>query len=273
MPVCSWVMSRNKSLLSTREQNQPCTKDISTTLLVPLPEVERRSKILRTSSTIFIPASISPRSFRMCSCLSLKPKSDRLLTSIHYKETDTQSYLNYTSSHPACCKNSIPYSQFLRLQRICSEENDFENKSKEMASFFQHRGYLSNVVQRAQERVSAIPHDTIISECSDVPDAQPTIPLVLTDHPTNALVKNIMTRNFHLLRDDPDTRDIYQPVRVLCAHHHDKNLCDSLVRSHLNNTTASVEDCGTFPCGQSWCNSCAHTNASPTIRTKGGTVG
>ncbi|XP_044163912.1 uncharacterized protein LOC122948283 [Acropora millepora] len=49
--------------------------------------------------------------------LGLKPVSDRLHTSIHYKDTDTHSYLNYTSSHPARCKNSIPYSQFLRLRR------------------------------------------------------------------------------------------------------------------------------------------------------------
>ena len=121
------------------------------------------------------------------------------------------------------------------------------------------------MVQRAQERVSAIPRNAIISERSDVPDGQRTILLVLTYHPTNALVKNIMTRNFHLLRDDPDTRDIYQPVRVLCAYRRDKNLRDSLLRSDLNNTTASVEDRGTFPCGRSRCNTCAHTNASPTI--------
>ena len=204
--------------------------------------------------------------------LCLKPTSDRLLTSIHYKETDTHSYLNYTSSHPARCKNSIPYSQFLRLRRICSEENDFENKSKEMASFFRSRGYPSNVVQRAQERVSTIPRDTIISERSDVTCAQPTIPLVLTYHPTNAVVKNIMTRNFHLLRDDPDTGDIYRPLRVLCAYRRDNNLRDSLVRSHLNETTASVEDRGTFPCGRPRCNTCAHTNASPTINTPGGHI-
>ena len=128
------------------------------------------------------------------------------------------------------------------------------------------------MVQRAQERVSAIPRNAIISERSDVPDAQPTILLVLTYHPTNALVKNIMNRNFHLLRDDPDTRDIYQPVRVLCAYRRDKNLRDSLLRSDLNNTTASVEDRGTFPCGRSRCNTCAHTNASPTINTPVGHI-
>ena len=196
--------------------------------------------------------------------LCLKPTSDRLLTSIYYKETDTHSYLNYTSSHPARCKNSIPYSQFLRLRRICSEENDFEIKSKEMANFFRTRGYPSNMVQRAQERVSAIPRDAIISERSGVPEAQPIIPLVLTYHPANALVKNIMTKTFHLLRDDPDTGVICRPLRVLCAYR-----CDTLVRSHLNTTTASVEDRGTFPCGRSRCNTCAYTNASPTINTSG----
>ena len=71
--------------------------------------------------------------------LCLKPISDRLLTRIHYKENDTHSYLNYT-----CCKNSIPYSQFLHLWHICSE-------SKEMSSFFQNRDYPSNVIQRVQE--------------------------------------------------------------------------------------------------------------------------
>ena len=36
------------------------------------------------------------------------------------------------------------------------------------------------------------------------------------------------------------------------------------------NTTGSVEDHGTFPRGRSRCNTCAHTNALPTINTPGG---
>ena len=69
--------------------------------------------------------------------LVLKPTTDRLVTSIHYKPTDTHSYLNYASSHRTRCKEAIPYSQFLRLRRICSDETDFEEKSQEMAVFFQ----------------------------------------------------------------------------------------------------------------------------------------
>ena len=68
--------------------------------------------------------------------LLLKPTAQGLTTSIHDKETDSHSYLTYTSSHPVRRKKSVPFRQFLRLKRICSDENDYKIKSKEMASFF-----------------------------------------------------------------------------------------------------------------------------------------
>ena len=45
------------------------------------------------------------------------------------------------SHHPKACKNSIPYSQFLRLRRICSSDDDFIVKSDEMVEFFEKNGY------------------------------------------------------------------------------------------------------------------------------------
>jgi len=51
-------------------------------------------------------------------------RNDRVVTSIHYNETDSHSYLNFKSSHPFKCKASIPTSQFLRLRNICSEDDD-----------------------------------------------------------------------------------------------------------------------------------------------------
>ena len=68
--------------------------------------------------------------------LYLTPSSNRLITTFYYKQTASHSYLNYSSSHPVRCNNSIPYSQFLRLRSICSEEEDFTSRSEEMTSFF-----------------------------------------------------------------------------------------------------------------------------------------
>ena len=69
---------------------------------------------------------------------------------MHYKPTDSRSYLLNSSSHPSHVKNSIPYSQFLRLRRLCSEDSDFSLKSEEMCEFFDKRGYLASVVKLLQ---------------------------------------------------------------------------------------------------------------------------
>ena len=69
--------------------------------------------------------------------IKVSSSGNGLCTSVHYKPTDSHSYLLHSSSHPSHVKNSIPYSQFLRLQRLCSDDSDFSNKSKEMYQFFE----------------------------------------------------------------------------------------------------------------------------------------
>ena len=54
-------------------------------------------------------------------------------------------------------KNSIPFSQFLRLRRLCSVDADFEEKAEEMANFFLQRQYPENTVKKAHNQVRPIP--------------------------------------------------------------------------------------------------------------------
>ena len=50
--------------------------------------------------------------------IKLSIEGNGLCTSVHYKPTYSHSYLLYSSSHPSYVKNSVPYSQLLRLRRL-----------------------------------------------------------------------------------------------------------------------------------------------------------
>ena len=60
---------------------------------------------------------------------------------------------------------------------------------------------------------------------------------------------------------------------VSCAYRRDSNLRDSVVRSTLDNTTATNQatndDRGTFSCGRTRCDTLAYTNSSASITTPG----
>ena len=62
-------------------------------------------------------------------------------------DTDSHSYLLFSSSHPNLSKQSIPYFQFLRLRRLCSDDKDFEIKSLETKTFSISRDIISRNFQ------------------------------------------------------------------------------------------------------------------------------
>jgi hypothetical protein len=193
--------------------------------------------------------------------LSIDHGTSRLTTSIHYKLTDSHSYLSYNSSHPPRCKNSIPYSQLLRLRRICSDDDDYCTKAEEMKAFFIQRGYPRHVLEAALERVSRL------SSTTKIPDSNNTrIPLVITYHPINSKVVRILMDNFKLLQQCKDTKDIFKDS-PLVAYRRDKNLTDILV--HSAEPTNLIQP-GTTTCDRRVCVTCAHINYAPSIN---GTTG
>ncbi len=108
---------------------------------------------------------------------------NRLVTSVLYKPTDSHSYLLNSSSHPNHTKRSILFSQFLRLHRLCSEDEDFHTKSLEMRDFFVQRGYPTSLLDTTFLKASQIPRsETLTNPVINVTENN-QIPLVLTFHP------------------------------------------------------------------------------------------
>ena len=200
----------------------------------------------------------------------LKPRDNHVSTSIYYKDTDSHSYLNFSSSHPSSCKSSIPYSQFLRLRKICSENDDFESEANKMETFFVARGYPNDLIRRGRERASIKSRAELLENNAGNNTANDRVPLVTTFHPMNQDACKIISGNFRILHDDSTTNNIFRKPPLM-AFRRAKNLKDLLVRSSLPQDPPN-HPTGTFRCNRTVCRTCPHVNSSNTIVTPKGHV-
>ena len=70
-----------------------------------------------------------------------------LSTRVHFKPTDSFSYLLHSSSqtiYPTLKRHL--YSRFLSLRRLCSDDSDFPNKSEEMCQLFKKHSYPDSLL-------------------------------------------------------------------------------------------------------------------------------
>ena len=80
--------------------------------------------------------------------LVYKDHNNMLQITIYRKQTDRQNYLEARSEHPKLLKDSIPYSQALRIKRICSSQQEFLSHTAKMINQFQKRGHDRSLIEQ-----------------------------------------------------------------------------------------------------------------------------
>ena len=122
----------------------------------------------------------------------------------------TTSYLHNDSSHNSKCITSIPFSELLRLWRLCSDDDDFKTKVNEMSTFFSNCNYSPNTIQSAINRISKISQAEALQPRPKQSTTKRT-PLVLTYHPHMHRIKRIFLRNFKKIpqHEKSDTKHIF----------------------------------------------------------------
>ena len=92
-------------------------------------------------------------------------KDDGVLkTYLYTKETDTHQYIHAKSCHRSSTKRAIPYSQAVRIKRICSDEGILKERLLNLESWLLKRGYLSDVVHPEIERVHLTSRDVLFQK-------------------------------------------------------------------------------------------------------------
>ena len=75
------------------------------------------------------------------------------MTDLFVKPTDIHQFLDPSSSHPYHCKKGIPYSQALRLNRICSDIESFDKRCNDLEGCLMERGYNEKMIRKQILRV------------------------------------------------------------------------------------------------------------------------
>ena len=156
-------------------------------------------------------------------------KDNKIVTRPYTKPTDTKQYLHPTSCHPPHTIKSIPYSQALRIQRICSEKDDLENELRNLSGFFKNRDYNMEDVNSALQKVKE--NKTSEKPTNDLPN----VVMILPYHPTNPLMQKTISQTWEKHKNHIQGF-INKPI---IAYKRPANLKDLLVRA-LHGKTAIV---------------------------------
>ena len=199
-------------------------------------------------------------------------------TDLYTKPTDSHNYLNYNSAHPRHCRDGIPYSQFLRLKRICSKEETFTHQCREMSKNFIKADYPPIVIREAFARVFHSDRHTLLNpqldEEKDKDEEDKTF-LITTFHPNFKECDKIIGWNWDLLDKSSSTRPLLK-LNLIKGKRRAKNLRDILVRARLprireindRQPDKNVVKKQLQPCTKAYCQYCQMINKSGSITSK-----
>ena len=129
----------------------------------------------------------------------------KLKTNLYIKYTDRYQQLHYAFSHPEHDKRSIVFSQTLRISRLCSEENDFNNYRSQKKSWFLKREYPDKLIENEMRKVKFCKER--IKKAKGVKG----IPFAVTYHPQLKNLRRRINQNINLLNMNEKTKKVFSP--------------------------------------------------------------
>ncbi|XP_077139819.1 uncharacterized protein LOC143804976 [Ranitomeya variabilis] len=191
--------------------------------------------------------------------LIYKERDGRLSIDLYTKPTDRNGLLYFTSCHPPSIKNSIPKSQFHRVERIVSDDKIKKTRLGEMEQKFSNRGYPQHILTEAQRNTSVVrPKDN-----------RKRIPFVSTFHPFSNMVQSTIRRHWSILtKSYPGIPEFGAPF--MPCYKRARNLRDRLVKADIGSNIRvpkqlflQTQKQGTFPCLS--CQQCSNVQRGPSV--------
>ena len=167
--------------------------------------------------------------------VTVKVINGQLHTELFKKDSDTNNFLQHTSCHPKHTKNGIPYSQALRLKRICSTNETFEHHASNLKKHLVFCGYNKEMVSQNIESVAHFTQEDLL-QVKTKQNTETRITLVTTYNPSLPNLHTLMKELWPICQVSPCFKDMPLPM---VAYKRASNLQDQLVRARMPNKTPS----------------------------------
>ena len=155
----------------------------------------------------------------------------KLATTLFRKPTDRNAYLHYSSYHPIQQKNNIPYGQYLRAKKICSNTTDADDAMKDVQKKLKQRGYPKEVLDEQLKRAEPIKREELLIEKTKKEDRR--IPFTVTYNKSLPNIRQTIDKHWHMLLTNPMLAQTFQKKPTL-AFRRNRNLKDLIGETHLS---------------------------------------
>ena len=153
-------------------------------------------------------------------------------TDVYVKPTDSHQYLHSSSCHPYHCKKSIPYSQALRFNRICSKNNFFDIHCNNLVKWLSERGYSEKLVHKEIPKARSQSRETLLNQ-EKMSRNDDRVTFNITYYPVFKDIRIVLEELYILLAPDEQHRKVFTDIpRIFFKN--GKSLKDHLVRSVLS---------------------------------------
>lgn len=177
-------------------------------------------------------------------------KNRKLQTKVYRKPTDSHLYLHYNSCHPKHQKDSIAYSQAIRLRTICSTEINYQKAANELLKFLTSRGHPHTKVKTAIQKAGLISRIELL-KMKKTP-TKPIIPFIIEYNPHNLRASGFLREAKDLFSHRACNRKFHMN-NIIIAYKRGANLRDVLTSSSFpKEKTRNISR----PCMRLSCNTC-----------------
>ncbi|XP_069467883.1 uncharacterized protein [Ambystoma mexicanum] len=200
--------------------------------------------------------------------LLLKAKDGAIAVDLYRKPTDRNTILHFESFHPQSLRVSIPYGQFLRARRNCTDKKDFAKQADIIEDRLMKRGYPHHVLRQSRKRARHQHREILLTKNPREKSNQSRMVCAMTYNTHHSAIKKAINKHWHLLQLNHS--DLALPMFAFRKGKNLKSWLSKADRSLPLSGPKTITEMwgmnkvhGHFPCG--YCCHCGSTTATTTV--------